>query len=385
MPAPATTVPASAAAARAPRELAALVRPAVRAERAYRVTTELDVPAKLDQNESPFGLPQPVLEVLLDALRRGEWQRYPSDRPHRLVARLADELGWPAEGIIVGRGSNELIHSLGLCLVPPARRVVLPRPMFALFESVVRMHGGEVVAVAPEPDLSHSAEAVIRALRRSGAPLAIVCSPNNPTGHAFSFAELTALADAAPGLLVIDEAYVEFAEAETAVDLARERPQVMVLRTMSKAMGLAGLRVGYLLGHPVVIAEMEKARLPFLVDRLSEAAAIALLDHREVIRARVALISAERERVVGALRARGDVEILPSRANFFLLRSALAPAALQAALLREGVRVRSMAAYPELAGGPWVSGRFDTGWVRVSVGTPGENSDFLAALERVLR
>jgi histidinol-phosphate aminotransferase len=222
-------------------------------------------------------------------------------------------------------------------------------------------------------------------MRASGAPLAVVCSPNNPTGHAFTHEGLLEMAEAAPGFLLIDEAYTEFLGGPNALDVLRQRDNVLVMRTFSKAMGLAGLRLGYLAGRPDVIAEFEKARLPFLVDRLSEAVAIAMLDRPDLVRQRVEALARGRDFLLARLAARDDVETIPSAANFFLMRTALPAADLQAALLAEGVRVRAVAGYPELAGGPGPSGRFQTGWVRASVGTDAENSDFLAALDRTLR
>lgn len=361
-----------------------LVRPEIRAGRPYRVVTDVGAGVKLDQNECARDLPAEIKRSAAEAFLANEWNRYPPDRPLELASRLAQKLDWPPDGLIIGRGSNDLILTLGLCLVSPGRRVVLPRPMFALFESVVRMHGGEVVHVEAEADFSHTAGAVIDAMRRSEAPVTAVCSPNNPTGHAFLHEELVAIADAAPGILILDEAYVEFQDGPTALDIARDRPHVLVVRTLSKAMGMAGLRVGYLAGDPALIAEIEKARLPFLIDRLAESVAIAMLERDDLVAQRVAEMVAERRRIVAVLEPRDDVEVLTSTANFFLLRAAMPPGALQAALLHHGVRVRSMAAYPELAGGPGPTGRFNTGWVRVSVGTPAENSDFLVALDRVL-
>jgi histidinol-phosphate aminotransferase len=364
--------------------LLGLLRPEVRALRAYRVATEVDEAAKLDQNESPYDLPEELKRAACEAFIASPWNRYPADRPHALVARLAETLDWPAEGIIVGRGSNELTHTVGSALVAPGTPVVLPHPMFSLYEAVVRLHGGAVVPVDPEPDFSHTAGAVIAAMRRSEAPLTVVTTPNNPTGAAFSYDALREMAEAAPGFLLVDEAYVEFVEGPTGLDLLREHPNVLVMRTFSKAMGLAGLRLGILLAHPEVAAELEKPRLPFLVDRLSEAVALAALDRPDLVRERVAALTAERDALLAALARQEGVEALPSAANFFLFRTARAPAALQAALLAEGVRVRNVTGYPALAGGPGPSGRFETGWLRVSVGTPAENSAFRVALERVL-
>lgn len=353
--------------------LLGLVRPAVRARTAYRVATEVDEAAKLDQNESPYDVPPRVKQAVLSHFLACDWNRYPPDRPHALTEALAAKLDWPEDGIIVGRGSNELTHTVGLALVGEGTKVVLPHPMFALYESVARVFGGEVVPVDPQPDFSHAPDDVIAAMEASGAPLTVVCTPNNPTGHAFTFEALERMAEAAPGFLLIDEAYVEFVEGPTAADLARRHPHVLVMRTFSKAMGLAGLRLGYLLGHPDVIAELEKPHLPFLVDRLSETAALAMLEQDEVIAERVRTLTAEREIMRAALDRRGDVETVPSAANFFIIRTPLAPAELLSALLDEGVRARDVSGYPALRG-----------WVRVSVGLPAENRAFLDALNRVL-
>jgi len=354
-------------------ELRDLVRPAVRARTTYRVATEVDDAAKLDQNESPYDVPPRVKQAALSHFLACDWNRYPPDRPHALIEALAAKLDWPEDGLIIGRGSNELTHTVGLALVGEGTKVVLPRPMFALYDSVVRVFGGEVVPVDPQPDLSHAPDDVVAAMEASGAPLTVVCSPNNPTGHAFSFEALERFAEAAPGFLLIDEAYVEFVEGPNAADLARRYPNVLVMRTFSKAMGLAGLRLGYLLGHPGVIAELEKPHLPFLVDRLSETVALAMLEDDAVVAERVRVLTAEREKMLAALARRGDVETVPSAANFFIMRTPRAPADLLPALLGEGVRLRDVSAYPALAG-----------WVRVSVGLPAENRAFLDALNRVL-
>lgn len=350
-----------------------LIRPEVRAQRAYRVATQVDDAAKLDQNESPYDLPPKMKRAAVEHFLATDWNRYPPDRPHALVARLAEHLDWAPEGIIVGRGSNELTHTVALALVGAGTKVVLPRPMFALYQSVVQMHGGAPVLVDPEPDFSHDAGAVIAAMETSQAPLTVVCSPNNPTGHAFPFEDLERMAAAAPGFFLIDEAYVEFLDGPTAADLARRYPNVLVMRTFSKAMGLAGLRLGYLMAHPDLVTELEKPRLPFLVDRLSEAVGLTMLEHPEIVRERVEAMARERVKLMAALAEMDGVETVPSAANFFIMRTPLAPAELREALLREGARVRDVSGYPALAG-----------WVRVSVGLPAENRAFLDALKEVL-
>ena len=356
-----------------------LIRPEVRAERPYIVSTEADVPAKLDQNESPFDLGEPLKRALVEAFVEEDWNRYPADRPHRLIAALTARYGLPEGSVIVGRGSNELTQTIGLCFISRGTPVVLPRPMFALFASVARMHAAEIVAVDPRPDLSHDADGILEAARRSGAALTIVTTPNNPTGQGLPFEGVRRIVEGAPGFVLVDEAYHEFVEGPTALDLLARHPNVLVLRTFSKAMALAGLRLGVLVGAPEVIREVEKARLPFLVDRLSERVALEVLARPEAVAERVRLLRDERARMERATAALDGAEVVSGTANFFLLRTPLAPADLIARLAAEGVRLRDVSMYPLLGG----DGE-KPGWVRVSVGAPAENRAYEAALQAVL-
>ena len=356
-----------------------LVRPAVRAERAYLVPTTIDAGAKLDQNESPFDFPADLKAAVLARFADTPWNRYPDDRPHALTAALTEHLGVKQGSVLVGRGSNDLVHSLGLCFLDAGTPVVIPAPTFALFGSVARMHEARIVSVAPEADFSHDPDAILRAAQESGAALTVVVTPNNPTGQTTSYDALERLAAGVPGILLVDEAYHEFVTGRTALDLLDAHDNVLVMRTFSKAIGLAGIRVGYLVGHPDLIAEMEKARLPFLVDRLAEAVTIEGLAHADLLAEHVQTVIAERDQMFSAVAALPGVEAVPSAANFFLFRTPLATSALRAELAARGVLVRDVSAYPELAardGQP--------GWLRVSVGTPDENHTFVAALAATL-
>ncbi len=355
-----------------------LVRDAIRAERAYRVPTTVEAAAKLDQNESPFDLPRPMKEAAL-AFLDVEWNRYPDDQPVRLVAALQSAWGLPEGSVLVGRGSNDLVQTLGLCLLERDTPVVLPAPMFALYGSVARMHGARVVGVSPEPDLSHDADRILAAAVEAGAPLTVVTTPNNPTGAIIPHEGLRRLAAGVPGLLVVDEAYYEFVDGPTGLDLLPEFSNVIVLRTFSKAMGLAGLRLGVLAAHPDLVAEIAKARLPFLIDRLGEAVGLAALAAPELVAERVGVLTAERDALLAHLATLDGVETGPAAANFFLLRTPLDAPALLAALAAEGVLVRNVTGYPELAA---QDGR--PGWVRVSVGAPDENAAFRRALAAAL-
>ena len=355
-----------------------LVRAAVRAERAYRVPTTVEAAAKLDQNESPFDLPREMKEAAMRILD-AEWNRYPDDQPVRLVAALETAWGLPEGSVLVGRGSNDLVQTLGLCFLERGTPVVLPAPMFALYGSVARMHDAAVVRVPPEADLSHDADRILAAAVESGAPLTVVTTPNNPTGAVVPHEGLWRLAAGVPGLLVVDEAYHEFIDGASGLDLLREFDNVIVLRTFSKAMGLAGLRLGVLVARPELVAEIAKARLPFLIDRLGEAVGLAALAAPELVAEHVRQLVAEREALLAHLATLDGVETGPATANFFLLRTPLDAPALMAALAADGVLVRDVTGYPELAA---QGGR--PGWVRVSVGSPDENAAFRRALAGAL-
>lgn len=355
------------------QEMVRLVRPEVRAAHEYVVGSFPDIQVKLNQNESPLGYPEELQAELLSALETTDLNRYPDEIPHGLRDALADRLDHPADGIIVGNGSNELTYTLGMCFVAPGTPVVVPRPMFALYESMIRLHGGVVVPVAPRANLSFDVDGLIAAMDRTQAPLTIVTTPNNPTGLALAREEVEELIAAAPGIIVMDEAYVEFNPEGSALDLMDQYPNLIILRTLSKAFGLAGLRLGYLIGHPTLIKEMMKSRLPFMVDRIAEAAALSILAREDLVSERVRQMQAWTAELAGDLDEMSGVDVLSGQSNFVLFRTPVDPPVMLNRLAESGVLVRNMGGYPELKG-----------YLRVTSGTPAENRLFLDALKRAL-
>lgn len=351
----------------------ACVREAIRNERPYLVGGPETQPVKLNQNESPYDLPPDLKAEIVERFMEIPANRYPQEHPWELRDRLAATLGVDPEGILLGNGSNELTQTIGLSFIERGEPVVLPRPMFSLYESVVRMHGGRVAAVAPKPDLGFDVDALLETMERERPKLTIVTTPNNPTGRATSFRDVERLVRAAPGVILIDEAYWEFNDEQSAVALMADHPHLIILRTFSKAMGMAGMRLGYLLGHPRMIGEILKARLPFMIDRFSESAALAVLARPQLVSERVQTIKASLEELRQGLDAVADVELVETAANFLLFRTPVEPSELLTRLAREGVLVRNMSGYPELRG-----------YLRTSAGTPAENKALLVALERAL-
>ncbi len=348
------------------------IRPEVRAQRAYVVGSFPDITAKLNQNESPFDLPSDLKSEILEELAEVPFNRYPDEQPTALCEAFARSLGVESTQVLVGNGSNELTHTLGLCLAGPGQSVVLPRPMFALFETVVKTFGGQLTQVAPRADLSFDADALVAAAQENDASLTVIATPNNPTGLEMTAAEVRSVVEQSPGFVLIDEAYVEFSNQPSGISLLADYPNVVVMRTLSKGFGLAGLRIGFIVADARVIAEFLKARLPFMVDRLAEISAIKLLERPGLIRDRVREMRQSVLEISGALTDMG-IEIVPSRTNFILFRSPREPKVLIGALARRGVLIRDMSGYPELRD-----------FVRVCAGTKGENKAFLDALKTEL-
>jgi histidinol-phosphate aminotransferase len=245
--------------------------------------------------------------------------------------------------------------------------------MFSLYEKVARLQNADLTIVPPREDFGFDADALADAAADTDAALTILTTPNNPTGLAMTLDEIEQVVTASSGFVVVDEAYVEFNPEGPAVDLLNRHPNVLILRTLSKGFGLAGVRLGYLIAHPRVVRELMKARLPFMVDRFAEQTALAVLRRPGLIEDRVRRLQASVADLTDALQAMAPVDVVPSQANFVIFTTPAPADALQDRLAERGVLVRNMGGYPEL-----------DGYLRVSAGTEAENNAFLAALETSL-
>ncbi len=358
---------------RVPERLLELFRPAVRSEKPYIVPGARPVSVKLNQNESPFDLPPSLKRELLEAFFQIDFNRYPSEQPTRLIQALESNCGVEPGSVLVGNGSNELTYTLGLCFVEDGDPVITPTPMFALYESMVRLHGGTPISVGCQTDLQVDTDAIIAAIEQHDSKLTILATPSNPTGLAIPKKDIERVVRASNGFVVVDEAYHEFNPEGSALDLLMRHPNVIILRTLSKAYGLAGLRLGYLVARPAVIAEMMKSRLPFMVDRMAEQVGLLLLRHQDLVRDRVDQIKVYTAHLHQAMVERGDLEVLPTDTNFILFRADRDPGELLSELADKDVLVRNMGGYEQLRG-----------FLRVTSGTPSENKAFLDALTSIL-
>jgi histidinol-phosphate aminotransferase len=344
------------------------IKPQVRAVAAYTLAARQSA-IKINQNENPFEIETRVKERVLALARERPWGRYPAFDPQDLLDRLADFAGWRPDGVLAGNGSNELIEALLLVTVGPGARVLIPEPTFTLYALLTKVLGGETVRVGLAADLEYDAAALLRVQQEQKPTLTIVCSPNNPTGGVLALDDVERLCDATSGLVVIDEAYHEFS-GQSAVPLLARHPNLVVLRTFSKAMGMAGLRVGYLMASPELVREINKARLPYNLNFFSEAAAMAAIEEWPALERNIARLIDLRETLRAELQQVPGVKVYPSRANFFLVELTDAdPKAVFEAIYRRGILIRDVTSYPRLAR-----------CLRITVGSDEENAALVAAL-----
>ncbi|MGO9333137.1 MAG: histidinol-phosphate transaminase [Acidimicrobiales bacterium] len=340
---------------------------------------QVEVDVRLNTNESPEPPPQEFIEALAGELRSIPLHRYPDREATALRAALAAHHGVEPDQVFCANGSNEVIQCLLLAYGGPGRPVMLFEPTYALHSHIARLTATPVVAGrrddAFEVDPAEVARTLAAAARMhgpAGPAVTFLCSPNNPTGGVETSDSVQAVRALVPGILVVDEAYGQFAP-WSAVELLESEPRLVVVRTFSKTWAMAGLRLGYAIADTSVVGSLSNVALPYHLDALKQVAGRLALGFGDEMRARVAAIVDERGRVAAALGAL-PVEVWPSNANFVLFRvSPHEGSRVWKGLLDRSVLIRDVSDWPGLEG-----------CLRVSIGTPSENDRFLSALGEVL-
>jgi histidinol-phosphate aminotransferase len=352
-----------------------VIRDDVRATAAYAVVPA-DGLVKLDAMENPFGLPDELAHSLGERLARVALNRYPPSEPAAFKARLARAMGVPPDmGVLLGNGSDELIHLVIQGCARAGATVLSPWPSFEMYAVSARLDGSRFVGVPLQADFSLDQRAMLAAVEADRPAVTFISWPNNPTGNLFDRPQVAAIIEAAaPGLVVLDEAYLPFAQ-DTWMPQLAQFPNLLVLRTLSK-LGLAGIRLGYMAGHPAWIAEFNKLRPPYNVNVLTLATADFLLDHLDMLDAQAAALRSERERLLQRLREMAGVTVFQTAANFILLRVGDTP---RADAVFDGLRQRGILIKNRTRVHPLLQG-----CVRTTVGTPAENDRFLEALRELL-
>ena len=329
---------------------------------------QLDVPVRLNTNETSYPVPPAVLADIAAALAGLELHRYPDREATELREALALHAGHGVEGTWAANGSNEVLQQLLLAFAGPGRSALVVEPTYAMHSLIARATGTTVVTRVQPRDLPITPDMAADLVGEAGADVTFWCSPNNPTGEASSRETIAAVCRAAPGLVVVDEAYGEFGRSRAA-DLLVSFPNLAVTRTFSKAFRMAGLRLGYLLADPAVVDGLRLVRLPYHLSVITQVAALRALAHVGELMDHIAVTQRERERVAAGLSAVPGVEVMPSDANFLCFSTRVPARRLWRGLLDRGVLVRDVSGYPTLEG-----------HLRVTVGTPAENDAFLRAL-----
>ncbi len=344
-----------------------IIRSEILALKAYHVPDAAGM-VKLDAMENPYRLPAAVRDELGGIAGAAEINRYPDPGAQRLKARLRAALCVPAGAdLVLGNGSDEIIQMLTMAVARPGAVVLGVEPAFVMFRMIAIFCGVRFVGVPLRADFSLDVEAMLTAIRVEQPALIFIAWPNNPTGNLFDATAIGRIIDAAPGIVVIDEAYHAFAQ-QTFMDRLPHHPNLLVMRTLSKT-GLAGLRLGVLAGAPAWLAHIDKVRLPYNVNVLTQLTAETILQHDVLLDEQAAALRADREQLQAALRDVPGVIPFPSAANFILFRLPQASAVFER-LKQQGVLIKNLdGAHPALAD-----------CLRVTVGTPAENAQFIAAL-----
>jgi histidinol-phosphate aminotransferase len=324
---------------------------------------------KLDAMENPYLLPQALRDEIARLVADAEINRYPDAGAHPLKAAIGRVTNLPpGMDILLGNGSDEIIQLLALAVAKPGAVLLSVEPSFVMYRMIARFVGMKYVGVPLAEDFSLDLKVMLEAVKREQPALLFLAYPNNPTGNLFDAEAIRQIIKAAPGLVVVDEAYYAFAR-DSFIPLLGQYPNLLVMRTFSK-LGMAGLRLGFLAGSPAWLSQLEKLRLPYNVGVLPQQVATKLLEHHDVLLAQAERIKQERTGLLAALAAIDGVHVYPSDANFILFRVAGA-ARIFEGLKQRGVLIKNLdGGHPALAD-----------CLRVTVGTPDESRKFLAALQ----
>lgn len=347
-----------------------LVRPEIRGIDAYHVQDASGL-LKLDAMENPHVWSDDLQQEWLERLTSAEVNRYPDPHAQQVVAQLGETMNIPAEaGIVLGNGSDELIQILSLVLAGPDRKIMSATPSFVMYDMIAKFVGSEFIGVPLNADFQLDIKAMLNEIREQQPELIFLAFPNNPTGAAFKREDIQQIIELSEGVVVIDEAYHAFA-GDSYLSEVLEHENVIVMRTLSK-LGLAGLRFGFMAGHADLMAELEKVRLPYNINVLTQLSVEFALENIAFFDEKAQDIIEQRAKLSKALQAQANVShVYPSDANFMLFKTTGDATQLHADLKNRGVLIKNM----HKENSPMAN------CLRVTVSTEEENQLFLNALE----
>jgi len=346
------------------------VRPEIRDLKAYHVGDANNL-IKLDNMENPYSWDQSVMDAWVERIKNAPINRYPDAEAQSLQLALRRSMSIPDNaGLILGNGSDELLQMICMALAKPGATVLAPTPTFVMYKMLAIFTNMEYCGVELNKDFSLDVDAMLTAIEKTQAAVVFLSYPNNPTGNLFNEQEVCQIIAASPGLVVIDEAYFAFADDSFAKYLDRY-DNMLVMRTVSK-MGLAGLRLGYMMGNPHWIEEFNKVRLPFNINCLTQVSAEFALENRAMFDAQTEKICQDRELLFSEMQKIEAIRSYPSKANFILFKPKSGSGDdLFESIKQAGILIRNLGA----------NGGLLENCLRVTVGTEQENAAFLKALQ----
>ena len=349
------------------------IRPEIHALSAYHVPDASGY-IKLDAMENPYRWPEPMAQEWLDILRRVELNRYPDPGASELTKQIRASMKVPdGKALLLGNGSDELIQMIMMAVSGPDRVVMAPEPGFVMYKMIATFLNMPFVGVPLKNNFALDEESMLSAIRQHEPAVVFLAYPNNPTGNLFSEDVIEAILQTSDGLVVLDEAYHAFA-GSSYMDKLSKHNNLLVMRTVSK-MGLAGLRLGLLAGNADLIHEIDKVRLPYNINVLTQASVRFALQNQKILDEQTAHIRADRDAMYDELSVLEGVEAFPSQANFILFRTREGEAnRIFTALKQDKILIKNLSS----------AGGLLRDCLRVTVGTPDENAAFLVSLKNNL-
>ncbi len=349
------------------------IRPSILAASAYKVPDATGL-IKMDAMENPYTWPEDVKQAWLEELRHIDLNRYPDASADDLKDCLRTAMGIPPSiSILLGNGSDEIIQILALAMAQQDNVFLAPEPGFVMYRVITEMTGARFIGIPLLDDFSLDRKAMIAAIEQHQPALVFLAWPNNPTGNLFDQESVLALIEAAPGLVVVDEAYYAYA-GKSFMDCLGQYDNLLVMRTMSK-LGLAGLRVGVLMGPHDWLDELEKVRLPYNISTLTQKSVDFICQHLHVLEHQVSELRQARETLQASMKKLPNIHVWPSQANFILFRVLNKSAdAIFSGLRNQGVLIKNLHGSHAML----------QGCLRVTVGTEEENRRFIEVLSQLV-
>ncbi|HOJ65114.1 MAG TPA: histidinol-phosphate transaminase [Spirochaetota bacterium] len=331
----------------------------------------INCPIKLNQNESPFDVPDQIKKDILDRLFKTKWNIYPDFTPQLLYKKVASYYNTTPENILIGNGSNEMIFTILAATVEKNKKVIIPEPTFTIYKLISSNLNGKIKSVMLNEDFSFNEEKIIRESSEKGS-ITIISSPNNPTGTYLKREYIEEIIKSSNGIVVVDEAYIHFG-GESVIDLCDKYNNLIVLRTFSKAFGLAGLRIGVMISNKELILQLGKVKLPYNINIFTQITLNVILDNIEYIENNIKYIINQREILFNKMQNLPKIKVIPSSTNFLCIKTENSKFIFNE-LLKEGILVRDVSNYPML-----------DNCLRISVGNEYENNKLIEALLKILK